>query len=206
MTTSEFIEILKKADPSGNAHIRMSGGIPIDVELKPGYWDGPYSYFDEEGNWIETSEGQKVDIITIDREDFVCEMLGRYKNLSWEEVKGRFKFRLGYSSANQREEDFLRGVKETYDEMTEFYRIDKEKDIKIAIERAERGWRWFQNKKAYEGDQPANIHTIYTWIITDEQGKLRDSNVANVEAVLRSGLFEKIESQERPDYYEWIKK
>lgn len=206
MTTSEFIEILKKEDPSGNAHIRMNGGIPIGAELKPGYWDGPYSYFDKEGNWVKSSEGQKVDIITIDKEDFICEMLGRYKNPSWEEVKSRFKFQLGYSSANQREEDFLRSAKETYDDMTEFYRMEKEKDIKIAIERAEKGWRWFQNKKAYEGDQPANIHTIYTWVIIDEEGKLQDSNVANVEAVLRSDLFEKIESQERPDYYEWIKK
>ena len=48
MTTSQFIKMLQEADPSGEAHIRMDGGIPLFAELKPGYWDGPYEYIDEE--------------------------------------------------------------------------------------------------------------------------------------------------------------
>ena len=50
MKTSEFIKMLQEADPSGEAHVRMYGGVPKFAELKPGYWDGPYSYIDEEGN------------------------------------------------------------------------------------------------------------------------------------------------------------
>lgn len=50
MTTSEFIKMLQDADPSGEAHIRMSGGVPKYAELKEGYWDGPYSYIDSDGN------------------------------------------------------------------------------------------------------------------------------------------------------------
>lgn len=71
MTTSEFIEILKKADPSGEAHIRMEGGIPLFAELKPGYWDGPYSYIDKDDNYVYTSAGSKVDIYCVDIWDFV---------------------------------------------------------------------------------------------------------------------------------------
>ena len=71
MTTKELIEMLQKADPTGNAHIRMEGGIPWFAELKEGYWDGPYSYLDEDGNWVYTTKGDKVDLHMIDVYDFV---------------------------------------------------------------------------------------------------------------------------------------
>jgi len=67
MKTSEFIKMLQEADPSGEAHIRMEGGIPRFAELKEGYWDGPYSYLDEEGNWVYSTEGNKwIFIVQID--------------------------------------------------------------------------------------------------------------------------------------------
>ena len=53
MTTSQFIKMLQEADPSGEAHIRMEGGIPLFAELKPGYWDGPYEYIDEDDNYLK---------------------------------------------------------------------------------------------------------------------------------------------------------
>jgi hypothetical protein len=58
MTTKEFIKILQDADPSGEAHIRMEGGIPMYAELKAGYWDGPYAYI-EDGKYVYSAEGSK---------------------------------------------------------------------------------------------------------------------------------------------------
>ena len=36
--------------------------------------------------------------------------------------------------------------------------------------------------------------------------KEQSSNVHNVEAVLKSGLFERVDNNKMPGYYEWIKK
>jgi len=52
MTTGEFIKMLQEEDPSGKAHLRMDGGIPWFEECKAGYYDGPYSYIDENKNFV----------------------------------------------------------------------------------------------------------------------------------------------------------
>jgi len=35
MKTKELIKILQKADPSGEAHVRMDGGVPTYANTKP---------------------------------------------------------------------------------------------------------------------------------------------------------------------------
>lgn len=63
MTTGQLIKLLQEADPSGEAHMRMEGGIPWFVECKPGYYDGAYSYIDENKNFVYSTEGWKVDVM-----------------------------------------------------------------------------------------------------------------------------------------------
>jgi hypothetical protein len=126
MTTKELIEILQKADPTGNAHIRMEGGIPWFAQLKEGYWDGPYSYIDKDGNWVYTTKEDKVDLYLVDVYDFVVRQTENSKEIPiWDEVKSKFKFELGYSMEHQRierESKILDEAKSAYDEWTEYLR------------------------------------------------------------------------------------
>lgn len=120
MTTSEFIEILKQADPSGQAHIRMDGGIPIVADLKPGYWDGPYAYIDKEGNYVYSTQGSKVDIYCMSIFDFVDHNTN--KDTTWEEIENKFKFDLTYSLQQHRDDKsnaILKKAKESYDQIIE---------------------------------------------------------------------------------------
>jgi len=207
MTTAEFIKILQKEDPSGTAHIRMSGGIPMGAELKAGYWDGPYSYIDEDGNWVYTTSGQKVDIWCTEIYDFVSEKIDTYRRPSWDEIKSKFKFELGYSIPEHRAEranSILKQAKEAYDESIEMYDRFKAEGEKRALEKSVKGWRWFQNKEVDNPDLKPNLHHYYTWIVLDENGKDQGSNPHNVEAVYKSGMFQRFDNGEKPGYYEWI--
>lgn len=207
MTTGEFIKMLQEADPSGTAHIRMSGGIPMSVELKPGYWDGPYSYIDEDENWVHTTSGQKVDIWCTEVDDFVSDKIDTYNRPSWEDIKNKFKFELSYSFQDhriERENYILKQAKKAYDEAIELhekFRVDGEKR---ALENSEKGWRWFQNKEVDNKDLRPNPHHYYTWIVLDETGKNQGSNLSNVESVYKSGLFERLDNESMPGYYEWV--
>jgi hypothetical protein len=133
MTTKEFIKMLQDADPTGESHIRMEGGIPMYAERKPGYWDGPYSYFDEEGNWVYSTGASKVDIYCVDRYDYVSDMFSTYNIPTWEEVLSKFKFSLGYSIESQRkerEEGSLKDAKESYEHSVEMHqRFGKGMDL-----------------------------------------------------------------------------
>lgn len=47
MKTNDFIKMLQKEDPTGEAFIRINNEPMISVELKPGYWDSPYNYIEK---------------------------------------------------------------------------------------------------------------------------------------------------------------
>jgi hypothetical protein len=69
MKTSDFIELLRKEDPSGESHIRINGQPVWFVEGKPGYWDGPYNYLETNENgkytWVQSTKGNKIDVHTM---------------------------------------------------------------------------------------------------------------------------------------------
>jgi hypothetical protein len=127
MTTKEFIKMLQEADPTGEAHVRMSDGIPYLAEPKPGYWDGPYSYLDEDGNWVESSKGTKIDIWTMDIWDFVERQLDKNPDIEFESIKEKIKFDFigGTTENNQKYkiDPLLKKAKEAFDEIK---RIDNE--------------------------------------------------------------------------------
>jgi hypothetical protein len=209
MKTSEFIKMLQEADPSGEAHIRMEGGIPRFAELKEGYWDGPYSYLDDEGNWVYSTEGNKVDIHCIDRWDYVSDMIHTYNIPSWEEVVSKFKFSLGYSIESQRkerEENSLKDAKESYEQSVEMHKEFQLEGEKRSLDNSEKGWTWFQNKLVDDITLKPNMHHYYTWKVYDENGKDQGSNPHNVQSVYKSGLFERHDNGVIEGYYQWIKK
>lgn len=209
MTTAEFIKMLQEADPSGTAHIRMYGGIPKFAELKPGYWDGPYSYLDENGNWVYSTEGSKVDIHCEEIYDYVSEMINTYYIPDWEEVEKKFIFKLGYvieSQRKERENGILKQAREAYDETVEMHKRFQVEYEERALIRSEKGWTWFQNKLVDDETLRPNVHHYYTWIVLDENGKDQGSNPYNVQAVYKSGLFERHDNGVKEGYYQWIKK
>jgi hypothetical protein len=210
MKTKDFIKMLQEADPSGEMHIRMSDGIPFAAEPKPGYWDGPYSYIDDEKNWVYSTEGGKVDIHCMEIYDFVDNMFGSgsYNLPTWEEVSSKFRFELNYSNGKNEEkiEYILKEAKETYNEKIEWRQKLKSDGIERARTQVKSGWTWFQNKLADDDSIRPNIHRYYTWKIYDGEGKEECSNLHNVEAILHSGLFEKHDNGVLEGHYQWILK
>lgn len=213
MTTSEFIKMLQDADPDGTAHIRMSGGIPKYAEPKPGYYDGPYSYIDEDGNWVYSTKGNKVDIWTEEIDDYVGEMCDTYDTPPWADVEKKFKFELSdYSVPGQRterEQRILTKAKKAYDESVKMHEQFRAEGEARALKNAADGWTWFQNKLVDDPTIEFNQHHYYTWKVYDKATmfglvkKEQGSTPHNVEAVYKSGLFERLDNDVKPGYYEW---
>jgi len=211
MTTKEFIEILQKEDPSGNAHIRMDGGIPFFAERKPGYWDGPYAKLDEEGNYVYTTEGEKVDIHCIDIDSFVDRNFHYFdsEKSTWEYIESKFKFNLGYvnqSDKDSRAQNILKKAKESFDMCKEIQQDLFKRELDECLQHNEEGWTWFQNKEVDNKDLNPNWHYFYTWKIYNKDGKEQGSNPYNTNPILFSGLFERLDNNVNPGYYQWIKK
>lgn len=63
--------MLQEGDPKDECHVRLPGGIPEHAEMKEGYYDGPYTYIDDEGNFVLTDKGLKLDVYCTELDDFV---------------------------------------------------------------------------------------------------------------------------------------
>lgn len=211
MTTAKFIEMLKEADPDGTAHIRMSGGIPIFAELKEGYWDGPYTYLNEKDEFVYSIKGLKLDIHTTDIYDFV-ENNYEHGKTTWEEIKNKFKFELGgYSIKSQRDERaeaVLLKARKAFNDIYGFEQKMSKQELEEAKDRANSGWKWFQNKQvdAIKPNQ-INLHIYHTWVIVSPDGKEeKGSNAWSTRPILTSGLWEKLDNNVKEGYYEWVYK
>jgi hypothetical protein len=79
MKTKKLIEILQKADPDGNLECVVDGKDIYDIEINPGYWDGPYEILerDEECEYYNvrgakiTTKGFKLEINTLSIENAI---------------------------------------------------------------------------------------------------------------------------------------
>jgi hypothetical protein len=76
MKSKDFIQMLQAEDPTGETHVRLPGGTPIGCIKKQGYYDGAYFFIDEQGNFVISDRGEKVDIIGMDLEEFIWEQHG----------------------------------------------------------------------------------------------------------------------------------
>lgn len=159
MTTKELIKLLKKNDPSGKSHVRINDEPVYAVELKEGYWDGAYNYLEEDENgdliWVQSTENDKVDIITMDMFSFI----ERY-NGDWDKIESHIKINYGYLDKTK-EENFLREFRQ---ECIEYNKIETRlynQALSEMINNAKKGWKWFQNKDVDILLIP-NIHVYYT--------------------------------------------
>ena len=204
MKTKDFIKMLQNEDPSGECHIRINGKMPDYVENKPGYWDGPYTYLDEDDNYVLSTVGDKIDICTMGIEEFVQENT----DISWEELKNKFKFDLTYSNPNNHKErmDFIiNKAKKIYDEIKEINDKIYSDSLIVMRENAKKGWKWFQNKDVDKNETP-NYHIYYTWKIYNDKDKEENSNVYNTQSIQQSGEWIKKDNNIKKGYYEWIYK
>lgn len=207
MTTNEFIEMLRKADPKGEGHLRMSGGVPRYAEAKEGYWDGPYQYIDDDGNFVTSIAGYKVDIHCTDIEDFASDLADRAENQKWEDIEGKFKFELGgYSNTNQRNDrikGYIERARGSWEQMKGIQKTLYDRSFNEMKENAAKGWSWFQNKLV---DTEGGRHHYYSWKIFDENGKDQGSNINQTESIQKSGEWIKTDNNVIPGYYQWIRK
>ena len=124
MKTKELIKMLKDADPSGELHVRMDGSIPLYAYRIPGYYDGAYAYIDENGNYTLSTEGDKVEIDSLDVYSFVDDNMD--ENTKWEDIEKKFKFKLTYFYKEHRDQKsnvILKKAKEAFDEIKKYEKL-----------------------------------------------------------------------------------
>ena len=206
MKTKEFIEMLQKADPEGEGHIRLYGGVPKYAESKAGYWDGPYQYIDNEGNFVTSISGYKVDILCVDLDEFVSNLTDMHDPQNWEDIEKKIKFEFGgYANSGQRgekEKAILESARSSWEEMLGIEISSFNRSTDEMRKNAQNGWSWFQNK-LIDSDNPS-MHHYYTWKIFDKDGKTQGSNPWNTEGVQKSGEWKKYDNDVLPGYYQWI--
>jgi len=76
MKSKDIIKALQKEDPTGETHVRFPDGELLFFETKEGYYDGAYMYKNEEGKFVITTKGFKIDAYFEDVEDIVWELEG----------------------------------------------------------------------------------------------------------------------------------
>ena len=121
MTTKEFIKMLQDADPTGESHVRMYGGVPIGAARIPGYYDGNYAYIDENDNYVSTMKGSKVDIYCRDYVDIISDYYDedKTKEENWEIIKSKFVFDLG-AGITDKEKRFMDRVYKEFEEYIKY--------------------------------------------------------------------------------------
>ena len=210
MKTKDFIKMLQEADPSGECHLRMPGGVPEYAIIKEGYWDGPYSYIDHQGNWVYSSEDNKVDIYCTEIEDFVSDQINIHDPNNWENIKSKFVSKLTCYRKESADEKFgciIKQAREAYDMMYEINKSFYDKALIEMVKNAEKGWTWFQNKDVDNKDaKDQRMHIFYTWKVYNENGKEEGSNPHKTESVQKSGQWEKLDNGVKKGYYQWVLK
>lgn len=76
MKVKDMITMLQSCNPE--SHLRGPLGVITFLEEKEGYWDGAYDYIDEDGNWVKTTKGSKVDIHCMEYLDHVEKICNAY--------------------------------------------------------------------------------------------------------------------------------
>jgi len=204
MTTKELIEELQKADPSGNAHVRLpDGGAVWYASLIPGYWDGSYQYLekiDPNGNYnysnvklITSTKGDKVDIHTFDLDNLIWDLNG-----DMEEIKKRIEFKLTYlnETNEERKEKFLKSIEE------EAKYAKKRDDSFLKEWYSEMIDQYFFDEYTWEIRQPLNepIGRYHCMKAYKEGATPEPLNQGQCDILIRSGKFY---PEKKENYYVW---
>lgn len=188
MITEELIEQLKKEDPTGKCHVRMTGGAVLFCERKAGYWDGPYQYIKDK-KYIISTRGNKVDIHTSDYEDWIWDHDGDYSSIeldfagySGEALAGKIK-------------DYKNKFEKTSKECKEFKRQSLHNFTFQILKKVQEGWKIVQPKDTKIGHH--NVHYFIKKLHKKERLCQGES-----EAVIESGFFEPVVKSNK-SYIHW---
>ena len=137
MTTKELIKQLQEADPEGNMHVRTDGGAVVYVDPKPGYWDGAYAYI-ENGKYVISTQGSKVDIITSDSDDWIMDHDGDYSDIIIDTT---------YVNNDRTKNEYLEKFKQSSVEFVGFHYKGLYKDmLPKLLKKLDKGWKIYQDK------------------------------------------------------------
>ncbi len=202
--------MLQEADPSGEGYLRFPDGVPTYAEPKEGYWDGAYTYI-EDDKFIFSTQGYKIDIYCTNSEDFICNQI-TYENCFdenlWETLSSKIEFNFSYAIAKQRQDrinGILDSVKKEFDSIVQIHKDMKIKNILEAEFDYNHGWTYFQSiEKIPLNDNPKNM--VYDWIILDETGKRQDNILKNKFHIVHTDKYEAVDNGVKEGYKQWIKK
>lgn len=169
MTTKELIIKLQKKDPSGELHVRVCGGIPSFIEVKEGYWDGPYMY-KEDDKMILSVEGHKVDLQVEDMQDFIWSNKG---DLSKIEFRGFDK--------QESIDRYIKSFEKTSNEYKAFHTQSLVDFTYRLIEKLTKGYRIIEYKNKVNWAPPFSL---------TKDGKEEHMCFGERNAIIETGLFE----------------
>ena len=190
MKTKDLIKLLQEEDPSGETHVRIQGGAISHCEGKPGYWDGPYSYFDENGVYVMSTKDYKIDIITRDVDDVIWDLVETDTEL-------KEKIRVEYDYCDKtREENVWKHVEEEAQSAKEFNDKLQKEYCERVLKKAKEGWKVRHSKDGEE----KKYYRKWKWT----KGVKRESVVfGEIKAITESGLFHPVEKR-KYIYYELV--
>ena len=186
MITEQIIALLKEEDPSGKTHVRFGGGELIGVERKPGYYDGAYMYKNEDGKFVITDKGEKIDLHLEDVSDMIWENEGILEDIKPEIILDMTNESDYWERVVVPEAEKARKFHKT--SLAEFTYYIMSKVLK-------EGWEITQPLDTKIG------HYNQMWF--EKDGKREHLRQGDCGAVLKSGFFEHIKTE---TCYKWILK
>jgi hypothetical protein len=194
MKIKDFIKMLQEADPTGEAHIRLAGGVPVGAQLKPGYYDGYFEYLDDDNNLVLSTKYNKVDISCVESFDIIEQTINTcntYKDSiddMWMKVKAKFKCELHYTDSF---DNYMLTVKKEFDEWVIYQMKSDQEYLNTVIENYRNGSRYYRKKdfkNFYDG-----------WIFKGDISLI--ANYATTNPILNSGRFEEKEIDDETYQY-----
>ena len=179
MTTTKLIELLKEADPDGTAHVRIPGGTIFNVELKEGYWDGPYSYV-EDGKFIISTKEFKVDIIPHDYDDWIYDHEGKFDDI---------KIEFTYLDGGKREQEYRDKFREISEEYGRVMKQLNQESLETLLALLKKGAKIYQKK----GSKIGNYSDIYV-----HSGILKPDEhltIGQFKVLTKSGYFKPVDKR-----------
>jgi len=185
MKVKDFIAMLQKENLED--HVRVPGGAVLFAESKPGYWDGAYSYRDGE-NFVISTRGSKVDIITQDADDFIWENDGDYSKIILD-------FH-GYSGETLKRhiKKYKDKFEETAQQVKQFHQRSLESHFYAVAKKLKEGWKIREDKNE-------KSRSKMTMSYVKDGKKDKRMCMGDCQTVHKSGLFVSYDEGKRYRYW-----
>lgn len=141
MKTKDLIKELQELDPSGELQV---DGI-LEVDLLPGYWDGPCYYKDEDGNFVIDYNNEKIVLYHLYFDDFF-----------WNNDKSKLKVLDEVHIGVKTEKDYYDMIEEIHKQKKEFKQDSLQRQLPEILNKLKKGYVIIKHKDAEK--------YFFTWI------------------------------------------